>query len=74
MFLKVRFSLAVRVLLSAGVFLFCVNLCVTPSGANIQSLPAPGTMVQLSPAFQPVLVDGIRIYPNNPLKFDFIMD
>ena len=39
-----------------------------------QTLPAPGTMVNLSPAFVPVLIKGLKVHPENPLFFDFILD
>jgi hypothetical protein len=38
------------------------------------NLPQPGTMVTLSPQFAPSVLKGIQIYPDNPLKFDFIVD
>jgi len=31
-------------------------------------------MVSLSPAFTPAILRGIRVYPDNALKFDFIVD
>ena len=31
-------------------------------------------MVGLSPVFNPAIVTGIKIYPDNPLQFDFIID
>lgn len=31
-------------------------------------------MVQPSPGFVPTMLRGIRVYPNEPLKFDFIVD
>ncbi len=37
-------------------------------------MPAPGTMVNLSPAFTPAQLKGIVIHPDNALKFDFIID
>ncbi len=37
-------------------------------------LPKPGTMVSLSPAFQPVLLKGLKVDPKNPFRFDFIVD
>jgi hypothetical protein len=37
-------------------------------------LPIPGTMVQLSQAFEPVLIKGLRIDPHNPFAFNFIVD
>ncbi|MBF0522532.1 MAG: hypothetical protein HQL24_05680 [Candidatus Omnitrophica bacterium] len=38
------------------------------------TLPAPGTMVSLSQPFHPAVVKGLKVYPENPLKFDFILD
>ena len=38
------------------------------------NLPAPGTLVSTSPSFNPAIVTGIKIYPDNPLQFDFIID
>jgi len=37
-------------------------------------LPSPGLMVALSPAFNPPILKGIKVYPENPFRFDFIMD
>ena len=58
----------------AFAFLFsCVN--VTPVKAQqLLNLPVPGTMVGLSEAFTPVLLKGMTLYPDEPLKFDFIID
>ncbi|MDD3374293.1 MAG: MAP7 domain-containing protein [Candidatus Omnitrophica bacterium] len=41
---------------------------------SVLALPTAGTMVSLSPAFTPTILRGIRVYPDNPLKFDFIVD
>ena len=38
------------------------------------NLPAPGTMIPLSASYNPAIVAGITIYPDNPLQFDFIID
>ena len=62
---------------------FLGNLVFPPQMAYAQSLwpvgsvinlPAPGSMVPLSPNFSPLLIKGIRIFPENPLRFDFIID
>ncbi|MCK5180535.1 MAG: YdcF family protein, partial [Candidatus Omnitrophica bacterium] len=53
------------------------SLIFSPSAVQAQSilnLPVPGTMIHLSPAFAPVLLKGMTIHPNDPLKFDFIID
>ena len=40
----------------------------------ITRLPEPATLMQASQAFNPVSLAGIRIYPDNPFKFEFIVD
>ncbi len=48
---------------------------VSPGYAQtLTPLPAPGTMVALSEGFIPPLLKGIKLYPNNPLQFDFFID
>ena len=37
-------------------------------------LPAPGVMVHLSPEFNPPILKGIKVHPDNPFRFDFILD
>jgi len=41
---------------------------------TVLGLPQPGTMVNLSPAYVPVIVKGLRVHPENPVLFDFIVD
>jgi len=38
------------------------------------ALPAPGIMVHLSPAYNPPILKGLKVHPDNPFKFDFILD
>jgi hypothetical protein len=45
---------------------------VTPAGAQL--LPAPGTPVALSPAFTPLLMKAVKVHPENPFQFDFIVE
>jgi hypothetical protein len=42
--------------------------------ANEFQLPEPGAMVALSPSFNPPLLKGLKIHPENPFHFDFILD
>lgn len=60
-------------------FTFLVGQIWSPSLASAQSaqvlnLPMPGAMVSLSNAFNPVIITGMTIHPENPLQFDFIID
>lgn len=50
--------------------------CVLPSQAVAQSLnlPAPGAMVLSTPAYMPVTIKGVKVHPENPLLFDFVLD
>ena len=42
--------------------------------ANDFRLPSPGVMVHLSPEFNPPILKGIKVHPDNPFRFDFILD
>ncbi|MBF0490400.1 MAG: DEAD/DEAH box helicase family protein [Candidatus Omnitrophica bacterium] len=37
-------------------------------------MPAPGTMVGLSQTMQPAMLTGVKVYANEPFRFDFILD
>ena len=69
-------NFTIKVIALAIIFVFAFSsLC--PSYALAQSvsgLPMPGTMVSLSPVFTPTILRGLRVYPDNSLKFDFIVD
>jgi hypothetical protein len=52
-----------------------VNSVVPPAAlAQGLALPAPGSMLAPSPEAVPVTMKGLRIHPDNPLLFDFILD
>jgi len=38
------------------------------------TLPNPGVMINPSANFTPALIRGIKIHPDEPLRFDFIVD
>ncbi len=44
------------------------------AGADEFRLPAPGVMVNLSPEFNPPILKGLKVHPENPFRFDFILD
>jgi hypothetical protein len=52
---------------------FVTTSVVPPSFAQAINLPAPGTMLALSPAFTPAHLIGVTIDPTNALKFDFLI-
>ena len=41
---------------------------------TVLGLPQPGTMVNLSPAYEPVIIKGLTVHKDNPFLFDFIVD
>ncbi len=58
-----------------------VTVCFTVTGFNVPlvqaqdfRLPAPGVMVHLSPPLNPPMLKGIKVHPDNPFRFDFILD
>ncbi len=53
---------------------FSFSTVIPPSYAQTFTLPKPGTMVNVSPVFVPPILKGIKIFSENPLKFDFILD
>lgn len=42
--------------------------------ATVLNLPVPGSMVTLSSTYHPTIIRGLTINPENPLKFDFLVD
>ncbi len=67
-----------RKLLSVCVLFTFLSSLITPvTKANAQpllGLPEPGTMVNLSPAYEPPVIKGVTIHKDNPFLFDFIVD
>lgn len=48
---------------------------ISPSYAQaVFNLPQPGTQVPLSASYDPAVLRGITIHPDNPLEFDFLVD
>ncbi len=58
---------------------FLVGQIWTPSLAQAQgipgvNLPLPGAMVGVSPGYFPMAIKGLKVFPDNPFRFDFILD
>ena len=56
---------------------FLINSVIGPlplARADEFRLPAPGVMVHLSPPLDPPILKGIKVHPDNPFRFDFILD
>ncbi|MBF0387282.1 MAG: hypothetical protein HQL20_05430 [Candidatus Omnitrophica bacterium] len=41
---------------------------------SVMLIPKPGTIINVSTAFVPVVLKGMKVFPNEPLRFDFIVD
>src|SRR6202044_2516968 len=68
-----------RRLLSAWIIVSFLSSLIMPvqrvrAEESFLGLPQPGAMVNLSPAYEPVLIKGLKIHPENPFLFDFIID
>ncbi|MEI6438030.1 MAG: hypothetical protein WCO69_04695 [Candidatus Omnitrophota bacterium] len=53
---------------------FFIIFNVGPVCAQAVVLPPPGEAVGLSQPFAPCLMTGVRFYPQDPFRFDFIVD
>ncbi|MBF0511487.1 MAG: hypothetical protein HQL13_04065, partial [Candidatus Omnitrophica bacterium] len=65
-----------KVLIFVIVIVFLVNSFGLMSLVQAQYflLPEPGRMVHLSPEFNPLILKGIKVHPENPFRFNFILD
>jgi len=52
---------------------FITTSIQSPSFAQFD-LPVPGTMVSVSPSFEPALIRGLTVHKDNSFLFDFIVD
>ncbi len=61
--------------LVSGIFFCNTLLSAAPLFAQTPAdLPAPGVMINLSGSFSPISLKGLTLYPQHPLRFDFIVD
>ncbi|MBF0512391.1 MAG: hypothetical protein HQL13_08740, partial [Candidatus Omnitrophica bacterium] len=81
--MKKRLDL-VRVFMNPVARILIIAIVLSPDWAFTQNvagynatgpfgLPVPGAMVDLSPPYVPMMVQGLRIHPQNPLLIDFIV-
>lgn len=45
-----------------------------PNGPTDGRLPPPGVMLHTTPAYHPPLMAGMTVHPDDPLRFDFLID
>lgn len=58
--------------------LIAVSLCLTSvfspvSYAQLAFLPEAGRMVNMTQPFNSTVIKGVKVYPDNPFKFDFVV-
>ena len=67
-----------RRLLCSWIIISFLSTSIVPvpraHAGTLLNLPTPGTMVNLSPAYEPILIKGLKVHPENPFLFDFIID
>ena len=67
-----RFSKQVIAVVAA--FIFCLEGLGLPAAFGQSQLPTVSSLVQLTPAFNPAMLRGLRVDLQNPFHFDFILD
>ncbi len=69
---------AVRRSIASGILLAFVAPMVlapvSPALAQSAALPLPGEMISESRAYAPAILRGLQYFPDDPLKFNFIID
>ena len=59
------------------IFILIPAIIFTPSVGFAQTfvnLPPPGEMVFITPSYDPVIIKGLKTYPEQPFRFDFYID
>ena len=76
-----RECLFFRIVSAISTFTFVFSLIMPPvplyaqqKPNTILNLPIPGSMVLKSEGYAPAVLKGIKVHPENPLRFDFIVD
>ena len=77
MIYKRKIRLAFRSIACLVMVSFCLSLITPPQRCHAQTLanlPSPGVMVPLSAGFNPPILKGLKIHPDHPFLFNFIID
>ncbi|MBF0483999.1 MAG: hypothetical protein HQL25_04770 [Candidatus Omnitrophica bacterium] len=76
MFTKFYHSCFIRICAFITVFTFLfssINICSASAQVSVL-MPQAGTMVNLSPVYQPAVIKGLKIDPKNPFQMSFYID
>jgi len=74
---RFRSHISTRIIILGMIVCFGSSMVVTPNSMSqnmLQVIPAPGTMISPTPSYTPPIIHGLGIDPQNPLKFDFLID
>ena len=70
-----RFCLILITLCFTGTSIMPLSYAQTPVNPfSYLNMPVPGVMIEPTEAFTPVMMQAVRIFPEEPLRFDFVMD
>ncbi|MBF0386704.1 MAG: hypothetical protein HQL20_02475 [Candidatus Omnitrophica bacterium] len=69
-----RWYLLKKVLSGLMAVVFALGSAGSSYCQNVVALSAPGSRVALSAAFAPPLLKGVKVYPDNPFRLDYILD
>lgn len=72
-----RFNRVFRSIASSVILTYFFSCVIGPAPAAAQTftpLPSPGMILPLSQPFTPVLIKGLVTHPDNPLRFEFLID
>ncbi|VAX35109.1 hypothetical protein MNBD_UNCLBAC01-2079 [hydrothermal vent metagenome] len=70
-------NLIFKPIISLLIGIFCLSSIgplPTASAQSVLDLPAVGMMVMPSQSFTPAMIRGIKVFPDKPFQFDFILD
>lgn len=73
---KKQYGFYQRLICGFTSLLFIITTIFPPSisAQTVLNLPVPGSVVPVTAGFAPAMIKGVNLYPDNPLKFDFIID
>ncbi len=68
------FQLTRKCLCGFMALVFAMTSVGTSSAQTLMKLPVPGAIVHVSEPFNPILIKGVQVHPENAMMFDFIVD
>lgn len=70
-----------RIISTPVLLAFVLNLLIPPqlgfaqnNSSTVLNLPVPGAMLSTTARYSPVILEGLQVHPDNPFRFDFIVN